>query len=67
MKECKTENGFAVYHDVNNPSSDLDDEAPSYFPGKTLKYFFLLFSGSSNIDFHKTIFTAGAHMLPIGE
>ena len=67
VKDCMTEGGFAVYQDVNNPASPLGDETPSYFSGKTLKYFFLLFGGSSHVDFHKTIFTAGAHMLPISE
>ena len=59
VKDCKTEGGFAVYQDVNNPASPLGDETPSYFSGKTLKYFFLLFGGSSHVDFHKTIFTVG--------
>lgn len=34
VKDCKTEGGFAVYQDVNNPASPLGDETPSYFSGK---------------------------------
>ena len=65
VKECKTEGGFAVFENVNNPKSDLGDETPSTFSGKTLKYFYLLFSDALHVDLHKTIFTAGAHLLPV--
>lgn len=66
-EKCKTDAGFAQYRDVHSAFSSLGDEAPSYFVGKTMKFFYLLFSTKNILTLGKTLFTTGGHMLPIFE
>lgn len=67
VEKCKTESGFAQYRDVHSAYSSLGDEAPSYFVGKTMKFFYLLFSTKNVVTLGRTLFTTGGHMLPIFE
>lgn len=64
-QKCKAQYGYASYEDVGNPNSKLMDKMESFTLSETFKYFYLLFSSETIIDFDREVLTSEAHPLPV--
>ena len=59
VKYCRTENGYAALKSV--VTKEKNDSMQSFLFAETFKYFYLLFSPPSALDFNKVIFNTEAH------
>ena len=59
VKHCRTEEGYAALKNVE--TKEKNDSMQSFLFAETFKYFFLLFSPPSTLDFDKVIFNTEAH------
>lgn len=59
VKHCRTENGYAALKSVE--TKEKNDSMQSFLFAETFKYFYLLFSPPSTLDFDKVIFNTEAH------
>lgn len=59
VKYCRTEDGYAALKSV--VTKEKTDSMQSFLFAETFKYFYLLFSPSSTLDFEKVIFNTEAH------
>ena len=59
VKYCRTDVAYAALKDVR--TMEKRDSMESFFFAETLKYAFLLFDNSANLDFKKVIFNTEAH------
>jgi len=59
VKYCRTEDGYAALKSV--VTKEKNDSMQSFLFAETLKYFYLLFSPPSTLDFNKVIFNTEAH------
>jgi mannosyl-oligosaccharide alpha-1,2-mannosidase len=58
--------GYTTISNVRNPiDTRPKDMMESFFLGETLKYFYLLFADSHEIDLDKWVFNPEAHLMPI--
>lgn len=63
-RNCKTENGYGAFSDVQG-KGHLLDQTESFLGAETLKYLFLLFSSKVHVDLSKEFFSTEGHVLPI--
>lgn len=63
-RNCKTENGYGAFSDVQG-KGHLLDQTESFLGAETLKYLFLLFSSKVHVDLSKEFFSTEGHILPI--
>ena len=59
VRYCRTEDGYAALRSV--VTKEKSDSMQSFLFAETFKYFYLLFSPSSSLDFDKVIFNTEAH------
>jgi mannosidase alpha-like ER degradation enhancer 2 len=59
VKHCRTEAGYAALKSV--VTKEKTDSMQSFLFAETFKYFYLLFSPPSTLDFEKVIFNTEAH------
>jgi mannosidase alpha-like ER degradation enhancer 2 len=59
VKYCRTEDGYAALKSV--VTKEKNDSMQSFLFAETFKYFYLLFSPPSTLDFNKVIFNTEAH------
>ena len=59
VKHCRTEDGYAALKSV--VTKEKNDSMQSFLFAETFKYFYLLFSPPSTLDFDKVIFNTEAH------
>jgi mannosidase alpha-like ER degradation enhancer 2 len=59
VKYCRTEDGYAALKSV--VTKEKNDSMQSFLFAETFKYFYLLFSPPSTLDFDKVIFNTEAH------
>ena len=59
VKHCRTEAGYAALKSV--VTKEKNDSMQSFLFAETFKYFYLLFSPPSTLDFEKVIFNTEAH------
>ena len=59
VKYCRTEDGYAALKSVI--TKEKNDSMQSFLFAETFKYFYLLFSPPSALDFNKVIFNTEAH------
>src|SRR5438477_6028528 len=59
VKYCRTDSGYAALADVT--SKQQRDEMERFALAETLKYFYLLFASSANLQFDIVIFNIDAH------
>lgn len=59
VRYCRTEDGYAALKSV--VTKEKTDSMQSFLFAETFKYFYLLFSPSSTLDFDKVIFNTEAH------
>jgi mannosidase alpha-like ER degradation enhancer 2 len=59
VKYCRTEDGYAALKSV--VTKEKNDSMQSFLFAETFKYFYLLFSPPSTLDFEKVIFNTEAH------
>jgi mannosidase alpha-like ER degradation enhancer 2 len=59
VKHCRTEAGYAALKSVI--TKEKSDSMQSFLFAETFKYFYLLFSPPSTLDFNKVIFNTEAH------
>jgi mannosidase alpha-like ER degradation enhancer 2 len=59
VKYCRTEDGYAALKSV--VTKEKNDSMQSFLFAETFKYFYLLFSPPSALDFNKVIFNTEAH------
>ena len=59
VKHCRSEDGYAALKSV--VTKEKNDSMQSFLFAETFKYFYLLFSPSSTLDFDKVIFNTEAH------
>jgi mannosidase alpha-like ER degradation enhancer 2 len=59
VKHCRTEEGYAALKNVE--TKEKADSMQSFLFAETFKYFYLLFSPPSTLDFNKVIFNTEAH------
>jgi mannosidase alpha-like ER degradation enhancer 2 len=59
VKYCRTEDGYAALKNVE--TKEKTDSMQSFLFAETFKYFYLLFSPPSTLDFEKVIFNTEAH------
>ena len=59
VKHCRTEDGYAALKSV--VTKEKNDSMQSFLFAETFKYFYLLFSPPSTLDFDKVVFNTEAH------
>ena len=59
VKNCRTEDGYAALKSV--VTKEKSDSMQSFLFAETFKYFYLLFSPPTTLDFDKVIFNTEAH------
>jgi mannosidase alpha-like ER degradation enhancer 2 len=59
VKYCRTDDGYAALKSV--VTKEKNDSMQSFLFAETFKYFYLLFSPPSTLDFDKVIFNTEAH------
>lgn len=59
VKYCRTDEGYAALKNVE--TKEKADSMQSFLFAETFKYFYLLFSPPSTLDFNKVIFNTEAH------
>lgn len=59
VKHCRTDEGYAALKSV--VTKEKSDAMQSFLFAETFKYFYLLFSPPSTLDFNKVIFNTEAH------
>ncbi len=59
VKYCRTDEGYAALKNVE--TKEKADSMQSFLFAETFKYFYLLFSPASTLDFNKVIFNTEAH------
>ncbi len=59
VKHCRTDEGYAALKNVE--TKEKADAMQSFLFAETFKYFYLLFSPASTLDFNKVIFNTEAH------
>jgi mannosyl-oligosaccharide alpha-1,2-mannosidase len=64
-QECKVAFGYATIRDVDQKPPRHDDHMDSYFLAETLKYLYLIFSGSNLLPTGSWVFNTEAHPLRV--
>jgi len=59
VKHCRADEGYAALKSV--VTKEKNDSMQSFLFAETFKYFYLLFSPPSALDFNKVIFNTEAH------
>jgi len=65
---CKLPHGYGSYRTVNDEfhrEDNVEDSMESYFLAETLKYLYLIFDDSKQVDLRTSVFNTEAHPLPI--
>ncbi len=59
VKHCRTDEAYAALKNVT--TKEKSDSMQSFLFAETFKYFYLLFSPSTSVDFNKMVFNTEAH------